>query len=213
MQNLIGQKFGNLVVIERVGKNKQGNYKWSCKCNCGKETIAFGNNLKSGHTRSCGCFNKEMVTLRNIKNIKHGHARKSKESKIYIAWQQIIQRCINPNHKRYKDYGARGITVCKQWMKFENFLKDMGEAPIGYQIDRINNNKGYYKENCHWTNSKTNNRNKRNNHLETYNGKTQCISVWANEFNIHESTLLNRLNRGWSIKKALITPVRKKREK
>lgn len=95
-------------------------------------------------------------------------------------------------------------------MKFENFLEDMGEVPEGHQIDRIDNNKGYYKENCRWVTSKTNNRNKQNNRLETYKGETQCLAVWAEKYNIPYTTLSSRINMlGWTIERALTTPVKK----
>lgn len=204
MLNLIRQKFGKLTIIEQSRKNKWGNYLWLCRCDCGKETIVAGGNLKSGSTKSCGCLQKEIVT-------KHGHNTRTKVSRNYQIWAGIIQRCTNPNYHHYVNYGGRGITVCKRWMKFQNFLEDMGEVPLGHQIDRINNNKGYYKGNCHWTTSKTNNRNKRNNHLETYNGRTQYMVDWAREFSIDQGTLSKRIKRGWSIGKALTTPIRKYR--
>jgi hypothetical protein len=126
----------------------------------------------------------------------------------------MITRCINPNNERYKDYGGRGITVCDRWLKFENFLEDMGECPPGLTLDRIKNNLGYYHGNCHWTTPKQNNRNKRNNHLITFNGKTQCLSAWAEQLNISRTTLWCRINRyNWSIEKALTIPTRLKRKK
>jgi len=124
----------------------------------------------------------------------------------------MVERCTNTNNKDYKYYGSRGITVCKRWMKFENFLADMGESSMGYQIDRIKNNHGYYKENCRWVTSKNNNRNRRDNRLETLNGKTQCIAAWAEEIGINKNTILWRLNHGWSVEKTLMTPTRKNKK-
>jgi len=181
-----------------MDNDKCGNFRWLCLCDCGKEKIVLYGNLKRGNTKSCGCF-----------KIKHGHTKNQKMSKTYSTWIDMIQRCTNPRDKQYKDYGRRGIKVCKRWLKFENFLKDMGEASEGYQIDRIDNNKGYCKSNCRWVTPKMNNRNKRDNHLETYNGKTQCLVEWAEEFNIDYGTLRWRLDHGWSIGKALTTLVRK----
>ncbi len=200
--DLTGGRFGRLIVIKRVDNGKQGNPTWLCRCDCGKEKVIRGNDLKTGHTKSCGCL-----------KIKHGHNTRAKGvSKTYKSWYAMIQRCTNPNDKAYHNYGGRGVKVCQRWKKFKNFLKDMGEVSEGYQIDRIDNNKGYDKSNCRWVTSKQNSRNKRDNHLETYNGKTQCVSAWAEEFDIHERTLNDRLHRGLSIKEALTTPVKKRRK-
>jgi len=109
--------------------------------------------------------------------MKHGHYK----DRTYQSWDHMIQRCTNPRYKQYKDYGGRGITICDRWKKFVNFLEDMGERPLKCSLDRIDNNNGYYKENCRWINTVTNNRNKRNNNLITHNGKTQCLITWANE--------------------------------
>lgn len=206
MINLIGQKFGRLTVIKRTNNAKDGHARWLCKCNCGKTTIAISNDLKKGTTKSCGCLQKEI----SIKiNTKHGHIKNKKWSTTYQSWHSMKQRCYNSSTNGYHNYGGRGITVCERWLKFENFLEDMGETPEGYQIDRIDNNKGYYKENCRWVTPQEQARNRHNNHLETYNEKTQCLVLWAEEYNIPCDTLLSRLNRlNWSIKKALTTPVR-----
>jgi hypothetical protein len=83
-------------------------------------------------------------------NTKHGHISKHRPSRTYKSWQQMKQRCLNPSNPRYDDYGGRGVTVAKRWMKFENFLADMGECPAGLSLDRKKNDKGYYKRNCHW---------------------------------------------------------------
>lgn len=192
--NLIGKRFGQLIIIKQSNNNKSNKIMWLCRCDCGNEKTICGGDLKNGRTKSCGCL---LVT--------HGLSNHN----LYPIWNQIIQRCTNVNDKYYSDYGGRGIKVCERWRKFENFLEDMGERPPGCQIDRINNNKGYYKENCHWTTSKQNNRNRRDNHLETYNSKTQCLAAWEEETGIRQSIIRHRLKTGWSIEKALTTPVRK----
>ncbi|MEK0337174.1 MAG: hypothetical protein QQN41_07060, partial [Nitrosopumilus sp.] len=118
-------------------RNNQRQSRWLCKCDCGKEIIILGYNLKNGTTKSCGCLRKEKSIQRFIK---HGHFKNGQMTKIYKSWSCMIQRCTNHNNKSYHNYGGRGIMVCKRWMKFKNFLEDMGEPPKGYQIDRINNN-------------------------------------------------------------------------
>lgn len=197
--DLTEKRFDRLLVIKRMGSNKHGKSMWLCLCDCGKEKIIRNDHIKNNIIKSCGCL-----------KIKHGHT-KITVSKTYIAWQNILTRCTSPNHKSYINCGGRGITVCKRWTKFVNFLEDMGEAPKGCQIDRIDNSKGYCKSNCQWTTAKINNRNKRNNHLITHGGKTQCITVWAEEYNICPCVLRGRIRLGWPIKKALITPVIKRR--
>ncbi len=200
--DLTERKFGRLVVIKRVKNNQWEHPCWLCKCDCGNIKIISSCNLSNDKTKSCGCS-----------RIKHGHTRKGQKTKTYQSWHDMIQRCTNHNDKKYNDYGNRGITICQRWMKFENFLKDMSDAPRGHQIDRIDNNKGYNKSNCHWVTSKQNNRNKRDNHLITYGGKTQCISAWSEELGIRIGTLYTRINRnGWSIEKALTTLTKGKKK-
>lgn len=208
--DLIGKRFGRLVIIQRVDNNKWKNVRWLCLCDCEKKKIISSSSLMSGDTKSCGCLRKEVTRNTNFKNTKHGHLRGGKPSLTYASWKNMKERCINLNHKSYKHYGGRGITVCKRWGKFENFLEDMGEVPEEYQIDRIDNDGNYCKSNCRWATRKEQNRNTRRNHFITHNGKTQCLSAWAEEFNIRPYILRDRIKSGWSMIDALTTPVKKK---
>lgn len=192
--DLIGQRFGRLVVFNRANSNKHGQVMWLCKCDCGEAKIIRADILKSGRIKSCGC-------------LKHNHAKKNAKTKTYHAWISMTQRCSDPKQKSYHYYGGRGIQVCKRWRKFVNFLEDMGEAPEGYQIDRIDNDKGYSKSNCHWTTRKQQSRNKRNSVFITHENKTQLLIEWAEELKITYQTLYKRLKRGWSVEKTLTTPV------
>jgi len=201
--DLIGKKFGKLIVTKFAFFKKKRTY-WHCKCDCGKETVVRGDNLKSGLTNSCGC---------ERGNFKHGYRRNRERSKIYVVWNHMIQRCTNPKNLAYKNYGKREITVCDRWNckkggSFENFLEDMGICPSGLTLDRINNDDGYYKENCRWVTSKINNRNKRSNHLIPYDGKKLCIAEWSEITGIHESTIWQRINDGWTPEETLTTPVK-----
>ncbi len=210
--NLIGQNFGRLEVIKLVGKDKHRNYKWLCLCNCDdkNEIIVRGYDLKNGHTKSCGCLQKENASIHNTK---HGHNKIGKRSKIYQAWVNMIARCTNPNNLAYHNYGDRGITVCKEWLNsFPNFLEDMGKGwELGLTIERIKNEKGYCKENCRWATRKEQQRNTRRSRLISFNGKNQCISDLAKEFGVHVTTLRYRIDKlNWPIGKALVTPTRKK---
>lgn len=137
---LTGKTFGRLTVVERIGVSKNGHILWLCTCECGNSTVVFGSNLVRNHTLSCGCLNTEVIT-------RHGKYATS----TYQTWKGMIQRCTNPNAAKYEHYGGRGITVCKEWFSFSNFLKDMGERPDkSLTLDRIKNEKGYYRENCRW---------------------------------------------------------------
>jgi len=207
--DLTGQQFNRLKVIKYTGRDKFEKSLWLCGCSCGKEKIVEGSNLKSGDTKSCGCLKKELAGRQNYK---HGHAQKGNISKIYRTWAGMISRCTNIKEKNYRHYGGRipPITVCKRWSDtkngFQNFLKDMGEPPTNkHQIDRINNNKGYYKSNCRWVTSKENNRNRRSNHLLKYKRKELCFSEWEEITGIKQTMIRRRIKDGWSIKRALTT--------
>jgi len=110
-----------------------------------------------------GVYIRTEETLEKIRKsaVKHGHTINGKNTKTYNIWHDIRQRCYNPNNKRYKDYGGRGIKACVRWNRFKNFLADMGECPDSLVMDRINNNGNYEPSNCRWTDIKTSNRNKR----------------------------------------------------
>lgn len=136
-----------------------------------------------------------------IKNGSYKHGMYG--TRIYHSWSAMKMRCLNPNYKEYNHYGERGITICPRWMKFENFYKDMGDVPVGKSIDRINNNLGYYKENCKWSTPKEQANNRRSNRLITFNNKTLNIKQWSEELKTTRKTIYGRLDRGWSIEKAL----------
>ncbi len=213
--DLTRKRFSRLVVAEQAGKDKYGKILWLCQCDCGEEKIVQSGHLKSGHTQSCGCLRKDMIKKTGLNNIRHGHTKNKELSQIYISWKNMKARCINPNNSSYENYGGREIAVCERWMNsFAQFTKDMGEHPgSGYSIHRVNNNKGYCRENCRWATKKEQARNKRNNKLISYNGKKQCLAAWAEEYNINYEILLTRIIRlSWSIGRALTTPVRKWRK-
>lgn len=107
------------------------------------------------------------------------------------------RRCNNPRELEYHNYGGRGITVCDEWQNFENFYKDMGDPPLGMSIDRIDNNKGYYPENCRWANAATQSNNKRNTIHITFDGKTKTISDWSKEKGVKTDIIRYRLRKGW----------------
>lgn len=150
-KQLEGQVFGRLTVQERAG-TRSGRVTWKCHCVCGNTVEVVSNALTSGHAKSCGCWRYE----RNVSTpLKHGHARRGAPlTRTYRTWQAMVNRCTNPKYKQWKDYGGRGITVCKRWLKFENFLADMGERPPNTSIDRIRVNGNYTPRNCRWATRK-----------------------------------------------------------
>jgi len=206
-QQLLGRKFGRLIVVGRV-EILHGRSRWYCNCSCGTTNFEVtGNSLVTGNTRSCGCIHIEHIIKLGKQNRKHGRHN----TPTYFVWRSLFGRCYIKTNTSWHNYGARNIKVCKRWHKFENFFSDMGEKPAGTTIDRIDNTKGYEPGNCRWVTMKQNQRNRRNNRLISYNGRTQCLSAWAEEFEINESTLASRLDRGWTIERALTKPTRKTR--
>ncbi len=166
------------------------------KCECGNEYVANKNTIKNGYKQSCGCKLKRRI-------VHHGYST----TRIYKNWRDIISRCTNKNISQYKNYGGRGITVCEEWKNsFEQFYKDMGQKPgPEYSIDRIDNNKGYCKENCKWSTQKEQLANRRNTILLTYKGKTKTIKEWAGELQISPELITNRYYRKLPVERILST--------
>jgi hypothetical protein len=176
-----------------------------CVCDCGRLSVAESSQLKSGKTASCGCYGRSILGKTNTT---HGHTKGGKHSKTYESWAGIISRCKNKNKKAYKNYGARGITVCKRWEVFENFYADMGDKPDGMTIERVDNDKGYDLGNCKWATRYDQANNTRRNRFIEHNGETKTISQWAREKNLYPQTLYNRINiLKWPHGKAIDTPV------
>jgi hypothetical protein len=203
--NLVGQRFGRLTVIVRVENGACNRTRWLCRCDCGSEVIVFGCGLKSGNTKSCGCYKHDRII-----ETKTTHGMKG--TPLYGVWKDIKNRCYNANGKDYNLYGARGIRVCDRWLNsFENFYKDMKEGYYkGLTIERVNTNCDYEPDNCKWATNTEQQNNKRNNHLITYNGKTQTMKQWADELGIRYYVLKDRITkRHWPIERAFTQSVRK----
>ena len=141
-------------------------------------------------------------------SLTHGHAKTGHRSREYFTWGQMIQRCHNPKDGQYHNYGARGITVCERWRKFENFFEDMGKCPPGMSINRKDNDGDYEPENCHWATLEEQSNNRRTNRWITYNGERKTVAQWARALNIPNSTLNQRLSVYlWTEERALSLPV------
>lgn len=130
----------------------------------------------------------------------------------YRVWQTMRLRCTEPTHPAYPSYGARGITICDRWLNSpQNFIEDMGTKPSKkHEIDRIDNDKGYSKENCRWATRSENDRNRRSTRWVEYRGERRKLVELREEAGLTESQVYNRLRMGWPIEKVLETPVRSK---
>lgn len=177
----IGDKFSKLTVLE-VYKLEDAKGKWrsycNAQCDCGTHRLKIRvDGVISGHVKSCGCLQKE--TARNVK-LKHGMTK----SPTHNSWTAMKQRCNNPLAPGYENYGGRGISYTSRWKSFDNFLEDMGERPENLELDRIDVNKSYSKENCKWSNStdQSFNKRKRKNTVSKYVGVTFCPDRKTNQW-------------------------------
>lgn len=181
------------------------------KCGiCNSEFVSVIEYVRSGKTKSCGCLNITKIKQRIPDRTTHGESGRNSKSVEYVAWSSMKKRCKGDNPVTKKHYLEKGITVCDRWLNsFENFLEDMGRRPNErYSLERIENDKGYYKENCMWATQAEQSRNKDNNILITYKNKTQCLMDWVLETGIHRNTLERRLYTWKDLEKVFETPVK-----
>lgn len=195
-KEMIGKVFGRLTPILECGKNSSGQYRYLCVCDCGESKVITGSLMLQGKVLSCGCLRREMISAKNTKHNGCGTV-------MYKTWTGMKTRCTNPNSKAYANYGGRGIAFDPAWADFAAFVSDMGERPDGCTLERIDNDKGYSKDNCKWATTAEQSRNTRQNVNLTFNGKTQCMTDWANELFIPYPTIQDRVRRGWSVEKIL----------
>lgn len=203
-ENLINQRFGRLTVISPLPA-KSGRTMWLCKCDCGNQKAVTAGHLKSGHTTSCGCYNRQRTVEANTT---HGWTG----SRLHNIWFDMKARCGNPNCPAYKDYGGRGIKICEDWQN--NFASFRDWAMLsGYNdtlsIDRINVNGDYSPDNCRWATRTTQNRNTRQNRIITINGESMTLSEWAELTGMQRQTIAARIDKlGWSQKDAVTKPLK-----
>jgi hypothetical protein len=159
---LTGQTFGRLTVLSKIGRIKGNAVYWECRCECGALVNVRASSLTTGHTKSCGCLNKEIIT-------KHGQCCGGEDSRLYVIWRAMHNRCYREKDISYPNYGARGVTVCKEWrddfFAFESWAKAAGFTP-GLHIDRVDVNAEYGPDNCRWVTQHENNQNRRTTKLD-----------------------------------------------
>lgn len=207
--DITGVKNNYLTAVRRENnyKGTRDNY-WVCKCDCGKLTIVRKYDFLHGKTKSCGCRSNE---IKSASKFKHGDAKK--DTPLYYVWSSMRQRCNNSNHPAYKNYGSRGISVCKEWDDYSVF-KEWALASgykKGLSLDRIDNDGNYCPENCKWSTFIEQQNNRRCSFYITYNGITRTATEWSRIVNKSDTTIKERIKRGWSVEDALYKePLRRK---
>lgn len=205
-EDLVGQKFESLVVL---AVHKRGlAYVLECRCVCGAITTALKTNVLSGNTTSCGCYKKQLDSVRlKTLAVTHGEGQRGRPSAEHRVWTGMLTRCRNPKADSYPHYGGRGIAVCERWLKFENFLSDMGRRPSKHHsIERLRSDGNYESVNCIWATLDQQSRNKRNNRILTLDGVSKTITDWAKGLDLTHQSIRYRLKSGLSLEKALTLP-------
>jgi hypothetical protein len=197
-------QFGRLTFFKTIGRKVFPSGKsatvWWLGCSCGNTVEALTTNVRSGHTKSCGCLE---IENRKTMNVTHGDEGK----RILTIWRGMLQRCHDPKSISYKYYGAKGVRVL--WSSYEEFKRDMGESyRDGLTIGRRESSGHYCKDNCRWETPAQQNRNYSRNVNLTFGGRTMVMTDWAHEFCIKPATLAARLKNKWPLEKALTTPVK-----
>lgn len=194
---MLNARFSRLVVMSYVGPLPKRGGLWLCQCDCGKTATVRGADLRSGNTKSCGCLFKESARARLMT---HGQ---SKTHPAYAAWCQMKRRCSNPVDTKYPLYGGRGISVCKEWQSnFESFARDMGPRPVGYSLDRIDNDGNYEPGNCRWAPPGVQSRNRRTNRWVEHEGQRMVASDFAALTGISSKRLYRLMSKGMTAHEA-----------
>lgn len=194
----VGERFGRLLVIGDAPPSvtERRNYRrLLCRCDCGDESSYLLSSLRSKHTTSCGCFQRETKTT-------HGMSK----TNTYRIWWGMM--CRGKGFTSKKNYVDRGIDVCERWHTFENFLEDMGERPGRLTIERVDNMKGYGPDNCKWADYLEQGRNRRTNVKFEYRGRMVCRAELSQISGISTNALKHRINvRGMTPEQAVETPL------
>ncbi len=211
--DLSGQKFGRLTVVQLAGFTsfpcEPDHLKpvWVCQCDCGAIKRVLGASLRNGKTLSCGCLNLELTSSRSLTHGWSGWSRP--EHRLYGMWKSMKSRCRNPRHKNWARYGGRGIKVCTRWLDFQKFLDDMEDSwREGLTLERIDNDKGYFKTNCRWATRREQSNNGHHNRQLTVDGITLTLAQWERQRGFRRGVISQRLNTmGWTPEAAVKTPL------
>ena len=201
---IVGQRFGRMLVVQELPLNKHKQSMWLCRCDCGTEKPIRGAHLVGGLVISCGCSKMERIAALGRANRTHGGS----ESLAYRSYTMMKHRCMNPASNSYHNYGGRGITICDRWLEpdgegFANFLADMGPRPPKLTLERINNEGSYSPDNCRWATRQEQNMNTRAQRFVTISGITRPLREWIAASGWERSTVYKRIQRGMSIEQAL----------
>ena len=208
-KDIIGKRYGSLVVLGFSDKRDKGNHKYLvCRCDCGNEKVISMTHVRSGASKSCGCGVVKTT-------IKRSTTHNGTHTRIYHIWLGIRRRCYNPNDFSYRYYGARGIKMAEEWSDFSTFRE--WSKTSGYSdnltIERIDVNGDYCPSNCKWITLEEQARNKRTNRLVTINGVTKLMTDWLKDSNVSTTQVYWRLRHGWDIESALFDSDHRKIER
>ena len=197
-----GERYGQVIAIEYMGKRNNKTY-WKCKCDCGKVFVTSGQCLSNGHTKSCGCFKSKWISESHSI---HGET----EGRLHKIWSNMKSRCYNPKRPDYSYYGGKGIKVCKEWLDSYIVFREWA-LNNGYKedltIDRIDSDKDYSPDNCRWANRLEQCLNQKRTRRFTYKGETKTASEWSVIYGVPSRALRGRMDKGWNMEDALLTPV------
>ena len=186
MKDLTNQRFGRQIAIKPCGKNRYGNVLWLCKCDCGKEHIVASGKLIQGKSKSCGCYARDL----HVKQLERHGITTGGKPRTFNIWNGMKARCLNPKAVSYKNYGGRGITICEEWLVFENFHEWAMNNGYGddLEIDRINNDGNYCPENCRWVAKSFNRAHQRKTRYIEICGVKLNLSGWCKEVRMSRGT-------------------------
>jgi hypothetical protein len=204
-----GQRFTRLTVVSlaepRILKGGQRRPQWLCDCDCGARVTVMRADLVSGNTKSCGCLLRDK---RPFMRRTHGQ----RHTPTYDVWNNMKRRCYDPTNHAYRHYGGRGIYVCDPWLEsFENFLRDMGHKPADRTLGRKDNDGPYTPENCRWETAYEQQANTRRNVWVEFQGERMIMFEAIRRAGLTVGVVYQRLRNGWTLDKALSTPLRKRR--
>ena len=190
-EDLTGERFGDLIVVEKTGERANRAVLWACRCRCGKIVVT------------------DTWKLRRFKHLcRHGVL--SSRSPEYRVWERMLERCRNPRRRGYANYGGRGVKVCERWLEFTNFIEDMGRRPSkAHSLERIDVDGDYEPGNCRWATAREQARNRRDTvWVDLGGGRKRKLIELVEQLGLKREVVYGRLKMGWSLGRAISAPVR-----